>query len=69
MLLNVATVFEMVIVTGFITFVPKYIETQFDTKTSQANLYTGWRIYLYHIFDNLEQHLLCFVFEQTQNKI
>ena len=41
MLLNLASVFEMVIVTGFITFVPKYLETQFGLRTSQANLYTG----------------------------
>ena len=41
MLLNLATVFEMVIVTGFITFIPKYLETQFDLRTSEANLYTG----------------------------
>lgn len=41
MLLNLTSVFEMVIVTGFITFVPKYLETQFDLRTSEANLYTG----------------------------
>ena len=43
MLLNLASVFEMVIVTGFITFVPKYLETQFGLRTSKANLYTGKR--------------------------
>lgn len=46
MLLNLASVFEMVIVTGFITFVPKYLETQFGLRTSQANLYTGENILL-----------------------
>ena len=41
MLMNLVSVFEMVIVTGFITFIPKYLETQFDLRTSEANLYTG----------------------------
>lgn len=41
LLLNLATVFEMIIVTGFLTYVPKYLQTQFDVKSSEANLYTG----------------------------
>lgn len=41
MLANLASVFEMMIVTGFLTFIPKYLETQFDLRTSEANLYTG----------------------------
>ncbi|XP_067936676.1 solute carrier organic anion transporter family member 5A1-like [Watersipora subatra] len=41
MLLMVTTVLEMIIVTGFLTFMPKYLETQFQLRTSEANLYTG----------------------------
>ncbi|KAK7091377.1 solute carrier organic anion transporter family member 5A1-like [Littorina saxatilis] len=32
---------EIAIVSGFVVFLPKYIETQFGTSTSVANLFTG----------------------------
>lgn len=32
---------EIAIVSGFVVFLPKYIETQFGTSTSMANLFTG----------------------------
>ncbi|GFO38515.1 solute carrier organic anion transporter family member [Plakobranchus ocellatus] len=32
---------EICIVSGFVVFLPKYIESQFGTTTSQANLFTG----------------------------
>lgn len=41
MLLNLGAVFEMIIVTGFLTFVPKYLETQFSLKKSLASIVAG----------------------------
>lgn len=32
---------EIAIVSGFVVFLPKYLETQFGTTTSMANLFTG----------------------------
>lgn len=32
---------EVSIVSGFVLFLPKYLETQFGTTTSVANLFTG----------------------------
>lgn len=32
---------EIAIVSGFVVFLPKYLETQFGTSTSMANLFTG----------------------------
>ncbi|XP_041361891.1 solute carrier organic anion transporter family member 5A1-like [Gigantopelta aegis] len=39
--LCVAVCCEISIVSGFVVFLPKYIETQFGTSTSVANLFTG----------------------------
>jgi len=41
MLTNIDAIFKMIIVTGFLTFVPKYMEVEFGIKTSEAALYTG----------------------------
>ena len=41
MLLNLGGTFVMIIVTGFLTFAPKFIETQFYIKKSVASLITG----------------------------
>lgn len=32
---------EIAIVSGFVVFLPKYLETQFGTSTSMANVFTG----------------------------
>lgn len=32
---------ELAIVSGFVIFLPKYLETQFSLSNSQANLFTG----------------------------
>ena len=37
---------EFSIVSGFVTFLPKYFETQFGSSTSVANLFTGkWDLF------------------------
>lgn len=42
---------EISIVSGFVVFLPKYIETQFGTSKSEASLFTGkakaGRLYVY----------------------
>jgi len=41
MLINLDSVFKFSIVTGFLTFIPKYLETQFEIPTGEASLYAG----------------------------
>lgn len=43
---------ELIIVSGFVVFLPKYLETQFSLGKSQASVFTGnnvfnFRVYLY----------------------
>jgi prolipoprotein diacylglyceryltransferase len=41
MIVTFAFCFEITIISGFITFLPKYIEHQFSVNDSMANIYTG----------------------------
>lgn len=41
MLVTLGFCFEITIISGFMTFLPKYIEHQFDVDNSLANIYTG----------------------------
>lgn len=41
MLLNIGGTFVMLIVTGFLTFAPKFIETQFYISRTNSSLITG----------------------------
>jgi hypothetical protein len=41
MIVTLAFCFEITIISGFITFLPKYIEHQFSVNNSLANIYTG----------------------------
>jgi hypothetical protein len=41
MIITVAYCFEINIISGFMTFLPKYIEHQFSVGNSLANIYTG----------------------------
>ena len=41
MIVTVAFCFEITIISGFMTFLPKYIEHQFNVNNSLANIYTG----------------------------
>jgi len=44
MLVNFGSVFVMLIVTGFTTFAPKYLETQFYVDKSNAMLQSTWKL-------------------------
>jgi solute carrier organic anion transporter family, member 3A len=41
MIVTLAFCFEITIISGFMTFLPKYIEHQFTVNNSMANIYTG----------------------------
>ena len=41
MIVTIAFCFEITIISGFMTFLPKYIEHQFNVNNSVANIYTG----------------------------
>ena len=41
MIVTLAFCFEITIISGFMTFLPKYIEHQFSVNNSVANIYTG----------------------------
>lgn len=41
MIVTLAFCFEITIISGFMTFLPKYIEHQFSLNNSVANIYTG----------------------------
>ena len=53
---------ESAIVTAFITFIPKFIESQFGIPASSASIYTGehwYRLYQYCWY--LERWYRCYV--------
>lgn len=56
---------ESAIVTAFITFIPKFIESQFGIPASNASIYTGKALPLAR---KLVRVSLCFVFRSHQTK-
>ena len=44
MLYTFSTAFELLTISGFSTFLPKYLETQFHVTSSKAALYVGFAI-------------------------
>ena len=44
MLYVFSTAFEVLTISGFSTFLPKYLETEFHVTSSQAALYVGFAI-------------------------
>lgn len=44
MLYNFSAAFELLTISGFSTFLPKYLETQFHVTSSKAALYVGFAI-------------------------
>ena len=50
MMVNVASAAEFSIITGFVRFVPKFVQSQFDVNAAVANLITGLWLFLLWLF-------------------
>ena len=53
---------ELMIVSGFIVFLPKYLETQFFLSNVQASIFTGKTLLEYFCYLHIYLHILNLIF-------